>query len=160
MRVGSPRYQFFDFFKILPQFTNFLHIDFALISLILKLTMPYLLLYWMGILCKHIKSRLSYCYQHKHLNYLFSSMLKIPDMNICCHCYLVPKSCPTLLWHHGLLPARSLCPWDFPGKNTGVGCHLLFQGIFPTKGSKLGSLASQVDSLPTRKSLWISKKVQ
>ena len=26
---------------------------------------------------------------------------------------------------HGLLPARFLCPWDFPGKNTGVGCHLL-----------------------------------
>ena len=25
-----------------------------------------------------------------------------------------------------------LCPWDFPGKNTGVGCHFLLQGIFPT----------------------------
>ena len=24
-----------------------------------------------------------------------------------------------------------LCPWDSPGKNTGVGCHALFQGIFP-----------------------------
>ena len=24
--------------------------------------------------------------------------------------------------------ARLLCPWDFPGKNTGVGCHLLLQG--------------------------------
>ena len=28
-----------------------------------------------------------------------------------------------------------LCPWDSPGKNTGVGCHLLLQGIFPTLGS-------------------------
>ena len=28
---------------------------------------------------------------------------------------------------HGLQPARFLCPWDFPGKNTGVGCHLLLQ---------------------------------
>ena len=26
---------------------------------------------------------------------------------------------------HGLQPARLLCPWDFPGKNTGVGCHAL-----------------------------------
>ena len=33
---------------------------------------------------------------------------------------------------HGLQPSRLLCPWDFPGKNTGVGYHLLLQGIFPT----------------------------
>ena len=35
---------------------------------------------------------------------------------------------------HGLKPARLLCPWNSPGKNTGVGCHFLFQGIFPTQG--------------------------
>ena len=28
-----------------------------------------------------------------------------------------------------LEPARLLCPWDFPGKNTGVGCHSLIEGI-------------------------------
>ena len=28
---------------------------------------------------------------------------------------------------------RLLGPWDFPGKNTGVGCHFLLQGIFPTQ---------------------------
>ena len=27
-----------------------------------------------------------------------------------------------------------LHPWDSPGKNTGVGCHALLQGIFPTQG--------------------------
>ena len=32
-------------------------------------------------------------------------------------------------------PARLLCPWDSPGKNTGVGCRALLQGIFPTQGS-------------------------
>ena len=32
-------------------------------------------------------------------------------------------------------PARLLCPWNFPSKNTGVCCHALFQGIFPTQGS-------------------------
>ena len=34
-------------------------------------------------------------------------------------------------------PTRLLCSWDFPGKNTGVGCHALLQGIFPTQGSNL-----------------------
>ena len=33
-----------------------------------------------------------------------------------------------------------LCPWDSPGRNTGVGCHALFQGIFPTWGMNLGLL--------------------
>ena len=44
-----------------------------------------------------------------------------------------------------------LCPWDSPGKNTGVGCHFLLQGIFPTPGSNphpLCLLHWQVDSLP------------
>ena len=31
---------------------------------------------------------------------------------------------------HGLQPSRLLCPWDSPGKNPGVGCHVLLQGIF------------------------------
>ena len=35
----------------------------------------------------------------------------------------------------GLQPARLLCPWDSPGNNTGVGCHALLQGIFPTQRS-------------------------
>ena len=30
----------------------------------------------------------------------------------------------------GLQPSRLLCPWDFPGKNTGVGCHFLLQHNF------------------------------
>ena len=32
------------------------------------------------------------------------------------------------LWPYTLLPTRVLCPWDSPGKNTGVGCHFLLQG--------------------------------
>ena len=39
--------------------------------------------------------------------------------------------------HYGLEPTRLLCPWDSPGKNTGVGFHFLLQGIFPTNGSNL-----------------------
>ena len=41
---------------------------------------------------------------------------------------------------HGLEPARLLCPWDFPGKNIGVGCHFILQGIFLTQRSNPGLL--------------------
>ena len=40
-----------------------------------------------------------------------------------------------LLLYYGLQPTKFLWPRDFPGKNTGVGCHFLLQGIFPTQGS-------------------------
>ena len=45
------------------------------------------------------------------------------------------------------------CPWDFPGKNTGVGCHFLHQGIFPTLRIEADSPVSpalQADSLPAK----------
>ena len=51
-----------------------------------------------------------------------------------CYCF-VAQSCLTLLQAHELQPARLLCPWDFPGVNTGVDCHFLLQGIFPIQGS-------------------------
>ena len=35
---------------------------------------------------------------------------------------------------------RVLCPWNSPGKNTGVGCHSLLQGLFPAQGSNPGLL--------------------
>ena len=44
-----------------------------------------------------------------------------------------------------------LCPWNFPSKNTGAGCHFLLQGFFPTQGSNphlLHLLHWQADSLP------------
>ena len=51
----------------------------------------------------------------------------------------------------GLYPTRLLCPWNFPGKNAGVECHFLLQGIFPTQGSNLSLLHLlrwQTDSFP------------
>ena len=48
--------------------------------------------------------------------------------------------------------ARLPCPWNFPGKGTGVDCHFLLQGIFPTQGLNPGLLCllqRQADSLPT-----------
>ena len=47
--------------------------------------------------------------------------------------------------------ARLLPPWDFPGKNTGVGCHFLLQRIFLTQGQNSGLLCLlhwQAASLP------------
>ena len=58
--------------------------------------------------------------------------------NCPCVC-LVAQLCLTLR-PHGLQPARLLCPWDSPSRNTGVGCHALLQGIFPTQGSNPGLL--------------------
>ena len=42
------------------------------------------------------------------------------------------------LWPSRLRPTRLLCPWGSPGKNSGVGCHSLPQGIFRTGGSSPG----------------------
>ena len=43
----------------------------------------------------------------------------------CVSCSVVYDS----LRPHGLQPTRLLCPWDFPGKNTGVGCHFLLHQL-------------------------------
>ena len=43
-------------------------------------------------------------------------------------CMLVAKLCLTLCDPMG--PARLLCPWDSPGKNTGVGCHCLLLNLY------------------------------
>ena len=48
-------------------------------------------------------------------------------------------------------PTRLLCPWDFPGKNTGASCHFLLQAIFLTQESNLCLLCllnCRADSLP------------
>ena len=47
----------------------------------------------------------------------------------------VSQSCPTLC---DPMDTRLLRPWDFLSKSTGVGCHFLLQGIFPTQGSNPG----------------------
>ena len=48
----------------------------------------------------------------------------------CVRLFAIPKR--SLI---SLQPTRLLCLQDFPGQNTGVGCHFLLQGIFPTRGS-------------------------
>ena len=51
-----------------------------------------------------------------------------------------------------------LCPWDSPGKNTGVDCHGLLQGIFPTQGSNLGLLHCVLCSNNWRR--WVCSYIQ
>ena len=51
-------------------------------------------------------------------------------------CFSRVQLCAT----HRRQPTRLLCPWDFPGNSTGVDCHFLLQGIFPTQGLNLGLL--------------------
>ena len=68
-----------------------------------------------------------------------------------CVCVLSLQSCPTLCDPMDYSPPGLSVQWDSPSKNTGVGCHALLQGIFPTQGSnphilyllhwKAGSLA-------------------
>ena len=60
----------------------------------------------------------------------------------------ITQSCPTLQ-PHGLQgapalqeSARLLCLWNFPGKNTGVGCHFFLQGNLPDPGVEPMSLVS------------------
>ena len=68
--------------------------------------------------------------------------LDFPFLSVCnmCVCAKSLQLCPTLC---GPLNCRALwsqapLSMDSPDKNTGVGCHALLQGIFPTQGSNLG----------------------
>ena len=64
------------------------------------------------------------------------SVLYVLSCSVMSHC----------LQLHVLSPTRFLYPWDFPGKNPGVGCHLLLQGIFLTQGQNPHLLHWQVCS--------------
>ena len=69
-----------------------------------------------------------------------NTFMKLPEIFPLVKWETSTKLCLTLgtLW---TIAARLLCPRDFPGKNTGVGCHFLFQGIFPNPGINLTSPA-------------------
>ena len=69
---------------------------------------------------------------------LFSGVLNKPPIQLI-SVLKTQRVCPVMqscliLWDPmNCSPTRLLCPWDFPAKNTGVGCHFLLQGIFPTQ---------------------------
>ena len=55
----------------------------------------------------------------------------VVESQSCAQLFCDPKDCS--------LPGP-LCPWDFPGKNSVVGCHFLLQEIFLTQELNLGLL--------------------
>ena len=54
-----------------------------------------------------------------------------PELLVCA------QSCLTFCNHMNCSPPGSSVPWNFPGRNIGVGCHFLLQGIFPTQALNL-----------------------
>ena len=67
--------------------------------------------------------------------FVWNYISKTPwSLGISVSCSVVSDS----FWPYGPYPSSLLCPWNFPGENTGVGCHSHLQGIFPTQGSNLG----------------------
>ena len=58
-------------------------------------------------------------------------------------------SCVDSLQPHGLYSTRLFCPWNFPGKNIGVGFHVCLQGTFPTHGlNRITCFGRQITNLP------------
>ena len=61
--------------------------------------------------------------------------------SLCCTLEIYAYVCSAVfnsLQPHGLYIARLSCPWNSPGKNTGLSSHFLLQEIFPTQESSLG----------------------
>ena len=63
--------------------------------------------------------------------FIGDSNLKFGKVQVCAGCSVL-QSCPALCQ-----PTRVVCPGNFSGKNSEVGCHFLLQGIFLTQGLKL-----------------------
>ena len=72
---------------------------------------------------------------------MYLCLYRCTYLSRCCCCCLLVKLCLTLC------NPMDLCPWDFPGKNTGVGCHFLLQGILLIQGSNMCPLPQQADSI-------------
>ena len=85
-----------------------------------------------------------YCLCHPFWGICYGNSSKlIPP----CSC-LVAQLWPILSQSYGLQPARPLCPWDFPGRKTGVSCSFHLHGVSPTQGSNPYLLRWQADSVP------------
>ena len=93
------------------------------------------------ILCHALFWALHMWYKAKHTSHFSFFSPSSTPYQYKCGTWLC-SSCMGMLSHvqlfatHGLQPTRPLCLWNFPGKNTGVGCHAFLQGIFPTHRSK------------------------
>ena len=69
---------------------------------------------------------------------IFTEVVSLPSRILTGELCLVAQPCTTLCDPMDCSLPDSSVHGDSPGKNTGVGCHALFQGIFPTQGSNPG----------------------
>ena len=93
---------------------------------------------WFSALLCHVFliSDLNSILHYQDLLHLLSFYAQFPGILLhACVCAKSPQSCATLCNPLNCNPTRFICPWDFPHKNTGVDCHVPFQGIFLTQGS-------------------------
>ena len=104
--------------------------EFRIGNLITSLTSPFGCP--IGISNQSNKNKFFFFFPSCLLRYGFQIQKCYPYLPSVCAC-----SVSSSLWPHGLQPTRLLCPWNSPGKKTGVGCHFLFQGIFLTQGLNL-----------------------
>ena len=92
-----------------------------------------------------VRSPTGYRYEvvYRHPNHIIiwtliiSYLITFPILLIHFHLFFKVKVLATqsyLTLYHSMEPTRFLCPWDSPGKNTGVGSHSFLQGIFLTQG--------------------------
>ena len=81
-----------------------------------------------SLLCERSRYFLFFDHQTTTYPYLCNSIYRLKKVK-------VAQSCLTIC---DLLDCRLLCPWEFSGKNTGVGSQSLLQGIFLTQGSNPG----------------------
>ena len=92
------------------------------------------LLFWVNCVCtsmlSHVQLFVTLCHKGSSLHGIFQARIL--------EWVAISFSRGSSLGPH--VTKRLLCPWNFPGKNTGVGCHFLLQGIFPTEGSNLSLL--------------------
>ena len=86
----------------------------------------------------------------------------------CCtpeHCKATVLACQVALVVSGCLqpcelqPARLLCLWYSPGKNTGADCHAFLQGIFPAQGSNPHLLHLLHCGFFTTSAIWETQKL-
>ena len=82
-----------------------------------------------------------YIYTHTHCAWSTSQGLCRNYVHVCACVHTYVLSCCSRVWLFVTPWTRAArlfnprLPWDSPGKNTGVGCHALLQGIFLTLGS-------------------------
>ena len=71
---------------------------------------------------------------------------------------VVSLSCVQLFTTPRPVARQTLCPWDAPGKNTGVGCHFLLQGMFLTQRPNITGILCHLSHQGTPKGMGVPLK--